>query len=153
MRTQAGTPRGEGRRVCLVVSRFNQLVTERLADGAKEALLAAGVSVEDVDVVWVPGAFELPQGVRMIATRGYDAIVAIGCVIRGETPHFNYICEAATHGLIRIAADSGVPIGFGVLTTDTMEQAMQRAGGAAGNKGADAAMAALEMSDLHRQLR
>ena len=151
--TQAsGEPTGENRRVCIVVSRFNQLVTERLADGARAALLERGVRPENIETVSVPGAFELPRGVHMVMDRGFDAIVALGCVVRGETPHFDYVCDAATRGLGRLSVDGEAPVGFGLLTTDTMEQAMDRAGGERGNKGADAALAALAMCDLRERL-
>lgn len=152
MTPKSGESAGTGRRVCLVVSRFNQLVTERLAEGARTALLAHGIHLENIETVSVPGAFELPRGVRMAMDRGFDAIVAIGCVVRGETPHFDYVCDSATRGLGRLALEGGAPVGFGLLTTDTMEQAMERAGGERGNKGADAALAALEMCDLRDRL-
>lgn len=143
-----GRARGEGRRVCLVVSRFNQLATSRLADGARRELFRRGVREEDVDVIHVPGAWELTAGVRRALGGGYDAIVALGCVVRGETPHFDYICQAATLGLTTLAGSQDIPIAFGVLTTDTLEQAMARTGGEAGDKGAEAARAALQMRDL-----
>lgn len=152
MTPESGEPTGQNRRVCLVVSRFNQLVTERLADGARSALLERGVRSEDIETIAVPGAFELPRGVRMVMDRGFDAIVALGCVVRGETPHFEYVCDAATRGLGRLSVESEAPVGFGLLTTDTMQQAMARAGGERGNKGADAALAALEMCDLRDRL-
>ena len=147
-----GEPTGKGRRVCLVVSQFNQLVTERLEEGARSALLERGVRSDDITTVSVPGAFELPRGVRMVMSREFDAIVALGCVVRGETPHFDYVCDAATRGLGRLNVDGDVPVGFGLLTADTMEQALERAGGARGNKGADAALAALAMCDLRDRL-
>lgn len=152
MTPDSGRPSGQGRRVCLVVSRFNQLVTERLADGARETLQQCGVQPDGIESVSVPGAFELPQGVRLVLDRGFDAIVAIGCVVRGETPHFDYVCDATTRGLGTLSTSGTTPIGFGVVTADTMEQAMARAGGAHGNKGADAALAVLEMCDLRDRL-
>lgn len=142
-----GEPDGAGRRFCLVVSRFNRLVTERLADGARRALERHGVDPGDVDEVSVPGAWELPWAARRVAGSGYDGLVALGCVIRGETPHFDYVCRGATDGLAALAAD-GVPVGFGLLTCDTHGQAVARAGGEAGNKGEEAAMAVLEMVAL-----
>lgn len=147
-----GRPDGEGRRFCLVVSRFNQLVTSRLAEDARAELLRRGVRDEDIDVVHVPGAWELTAGVRRALSRGYDGIVALGCVVRGETPHFEYICRAATDGLTALCREGGVPISFGVLTVDTMAQAVARAGGEVGNQGASAAQAALEMADLFDRL-
>jgi 6,7-dimethyl-8-ribityllumazine synthase len=137
---------GGGRRIAIVAARFNGEVVERLVDGATEALAAAGVSDDDVEVVWVPGAFELPLAARAAASSGrFDAVVALGAVIRGETAHFDFVAGEAARGLQDAALETGVPVSFGVLTTDTVEQAMDRAGGAFGNKGPDAAMAALEM--------
>lgn len=140
-------PDGTGRRFCLVVSRFNRLVTERLAEGARRALERHGVDPGDVDEVSVPGAWELPWAARRVARSGYDGLVALGCVIRGETPHFDYVCRGATDGLAALAAD-GVAVGFGLLTCDTHDQAVARAGGEAGNKGEEAALAALELAAL-----
>ncbi len=149
----AGMPDGHGRRVAVIVSRFNETVTQRLEDGATTALLRAGVSEADVDVIRVPGAWELPTAARAaLATERYDAIVAVGAVIRGETPHFDYVAGAAAEGLSAVAAEYEVPVGFGVLTCDTLAQAEARAGGSHGNKGADAALAALEMLDLLARL-
>lgn len=135
-------------RLCLVASRFNRLVVDRLAEGAREALRRAGLAEEAVDEVWVPGAWELPWAARRAAEAGYDGLVVIGCVVRGETPHFDYICDAATRGLGELAAEGGPPVGLGLLTCDTMEQATARAGGEHGNKGADAAEAVLRLVDL-----
>ena len=144
---------GSGRSVAIVASRFNDVVTERLLDGARGVLLERGVGEAALTVVHVPGAWELPGAAAHLAASGrYDAIVAIGCVIRGETPHFDYVAGEAARGLNRVALDHGVPVGFGLLTTDTAEQALARAGGDVGNKGAEAAEAALEMADLFRQL-
>lgn len=147
-----GRPDGTGRRFCLVVSRFNQIVTSRLAEDARAELLRRGVEEEDVDVIHVPGAWELTSGARRALARGYDGIVALGCVIRGETPHFEYLCRAATSGLTALCGEQGTPISFGVLTVDTMAQAMARAGGEVGNQGVAAARAALEMADLFDRL-
>ena len=135
-------------RVAVVVSRYNELVTERLLDGARARLAELGVDAASVDVVWVPGAFELPLAAAAAAATGrYRAIVALGCVIRGETAHFDYVAGEAARGLQSVALSYRVPLGFGVLTTETFEQAMDRAGGAAGNKGAEAAETALRMVD------
>ncbi len=150
-----GSPRGAGHgaRVAVIASRFNEDVTRRLADGAVRALLRAGVSDGDLDVVWVPGAWELPGAARMLLqTDRYDALVAVGAVIRGETPHFEYVAGEAARGLAGASAEYDTPIGFGVLTCNTTEQAYARAGGPYGNKGEDAALAALEMADLHARL-
>jgi 6,7-dimethyl-8-ribityllumazine synthase len=145
----AGVPAGAGRRIAVVASRFNESVTLKLVDGAMEALVRHGSAVDDVDVVWVPGAWELPAAARhLLASERYDALVAVGAVIRGETPHFDYIAGEAARGLASASADFETPVGFGLLTCDTLEQAQARAGGGHGNKGWDAAMAALEMADL-----
>jgi 6,7-dimethyl-8-ribityllumazine synthase len=150
----AGTPDMANRSVAIVVSRFNESVTQKLVDGAVDALTRHGGVREDIDVVWVPGAWELPAAARaLLATERYDAIVALGAVIRGETPHFDFVAGEASRGLAEAGADFDVPIGFGLLTTDTVEQAEARAGGAHGNKGWDAALAALEMVDLFERLR
>ncbi len=148
-----GTPNGQGRRIAVVASRFNEHVTTKLVEGALDALTRHGTSFDDVDVVWVPGAWELPAAARfLLASERYHALVACGAVIRGDTPHFDYISAEASRGLADAGAEFDTPIGFGVLTCDTMEQAEARAGGAHGNKGWDAAMAALEMADLFDRL-
>jgi 6,7-dimethyl-8-ribityllumazine synthase len=149
----SGTPTGEHRRFAVVASRFNQDIVERLVDGALDALVRHGAAVEDVDVIWVPGAWELPLAARrLLASERYHALVAVGAVIRGDTPHFDYVAGEASRGLSLASTDFDVPIGFGLLTCDTIEQAEARAGGAHGNKGRDAAMAALEMADLFERL-
>jgi 6,7-dimethyl-8-ribityllumazine synthase len=148
-----GSPSGRGRRFAVVASRFNETVTQKLVDGALDALVRHGAAADDVDVVWVPGAWELPPAVRrLLATERYDAIVALGAVIRGDTPHFDYVAGEASRGLANASRDFETPIGFGLLTCDTMAQAEARAGGEHGNKGWDAAVAALEMADLFARL-
>ena len=148
-----GQPDGTGRRFAVVGSRFNEEITTKLVDGALECLVQHRVTLDDVDVVWVPGAWELPSVVeRLLASDRYDGIVAVGAVIRGETPHFDYVAGEAARGLAELQREFNVPIGFGLLTTDTDEQAEARAGGAHGNKGRDAALAALEMVDLFARL-
>ncbi len=145
----AGLPSGVGRRVAVLASRFNEPIVKKLVDGALQALLKYGVVFEDIDVIWVPGAWELPVAARwLLETERYDGIVAVGAVIRGETSHFDYIAAETSRGLAAASAESETPIGFGVLTCDTEEQAEARAGGAHGNKGWDAAVATLEMADL-----
>jgi 6,7-dimethyl-8-ribityllumazine synthase len=137
----------------VVVSRFNESVTQKLVDGALDALVRHGAAADDVDVVWVPGAWELPSAVRrLLATDRYDALVALGAVVRGDTPHFDYVAGEASRGLADAGAAFETPIGFGLLTCDTMAQAEARAGGEHGNKGWDAALAALEMADLFDRL-
>lgn len=149
----SGNPTGSGRRLAVVASRFNETITRALVDGALDALVRHGAAFDDIDVIWVPGAWELPLAVRRaMATERYDAVVALGAVIRGETPHFDYVAGEAARGLADASRDSEVPLGFGLLTCDDMEQALARAGGEHGNKGWDAAIAALEMADLLDQL-
>src|SRR5688500_13110431 len=149
----AGTPAGAGRRIAVVASRFKVTVTRALVDGAMDALVRHGAAFDDVDVFWVPGAWELPLAVRhAMSSERYDAVIALGAVIRGETPHFDYVAGEASRGLSTASLDAEIPLGFGLLTCDTMEQAMARAGGEHGNKGWDAAVAALEMADLLDQL-
>lgn len=149
-----GAPDMTNRHVAIVVSRFNESVTMRLLEGAIDALERHGGKRADIDVLWVPGAWELPAGARaLLATERYDAVVALGAVIRGETPHFDFVASEASRGLAEASAEFEVPVGFGLLTTDTLEQADARAGGPHGNKGWDAALAALEMVDLFERLR
>ena len=149
----SGSPTGEHRRYAVVASRFNQDIVERLVDGALDALVRHGVAAENVDVVWVPGAWELPIAARrLLASERYDALVAVGAVIRGGTPHFEYVAGEASRGLALASTDFDTPIGFGLLTCDNLTQAEERAGGAHGNKGWDAALAALEMTDLFDRL-
>ena len=137
----------------MLVSRFNETITQRLLDGALDALVRHGVAFDDVDVFWVPGAWELPAAARRVAaSERYNALVALGAVIRGETPHFDFVAGEAARGLSLASADFDVPIAFGVLTCDTVAQAEARAGGEHGNKGWDAALAALEMADLFDQV-
>ena len=137
-----------------MVSRFNETITQRLLEGALDAFVRHGVAFDDVDVFWVPGAWELPAAARRVsATERYDALVALGAVIRGDTPHFDYVAGEASRGLSLASADFDIPIAFGVLTCDTLAQAEARAGGEHGNKGWDAALAALEMVDLFERLR
>ncbi|HSJ08286.1 MAG TPA: 6,7-dimethyl-8-ribityllumazine synthase [Longimicrobiales bacterium] len=144
-----GRARGGGQRVGIVVGRFNDLITERLLSGARSCLVEHGIDADRIDVAWAPGAWELPLAAQfLLEKRGCDAVVALGCVIRGDTPHFDFVAGAAANGLGALSAAKGVPVAFGVLTTDTMEQALARAGGKAGNKGWEAALAVLEMLDL-----
>ncbi|MGH7818520.1 MAG: 6,7-dimethyl-8-ribityllumazine synthase [Candidatus Binatia bacterium] len=142
----AGTRDGKGLRIGVVVARFNAFVTEGLLGGALSALREAGVRDEDVTLVRVPGAFEIPLGARALAVRGeVDAVVCLGAVIRGETPHFDYVSKAATDGVREVMLDYGLPLAFGVLTTNTVEQAMERSAEGPGNKGAEAVHTAIEM--------
>jgi len=143
----------KGLRIAIVAARFNHFVVDKLVAGAVETLTSAGISAQDLDIVRVPGAFEIPLAARKLAaSRHYDAIVTLGAVIRGGTPHFDYVAGECARGVSDAARDSGLPVVFGVLTCDTLEQATERAGGAHGNKGADAALAAIEMADLLSKL-
>lgn len=148
-----GVPRGEGRRIAVVASRFNESVTTRLAEGAVDALVRHGAEFADVDVCWVPGAWELPMAARRALASGrYDGVVAIGAVIRGETPHFDFVAGEAARGLAEASREFDAPITLGLLTTDTLAQAEARAGGDHGNKGWDSALALLEVLDLFDRL-
>ncbi len=136
-------------RFAVVVARFNQLISAALLEACESTLLAHGAASDHIDVAWVPGAFEIPQAVRALAESGrYAAIVSLGSVIRGGTPHFDYVCRGVTDGVREVIRDTGVPVAFGVLTTDDMDQALARSGGEHGNKGQEAALAALEMAGL-----
>lgn len=140
-------------RFALVVSRWNDFITSRLLDGATDALVRHGAAPDNLDVVWVPGSWEIPLAVKRLAqSRQYAAVVALGCLIRGQTPHFEYIAAEIAKGLAQISLDTGIPVSFGVITADTLEQAIERAGTKGGNKGRDAAMAAIEMANLLPQL-
>ena len=144
-----GSIDGSGRRVAIAASRFNRLVTDPLVTGAVEELRRHGVAEADIDLAWVPGAFELPLAAERLAASGrYAAVVAVGAVVRGATPHFDHVAGQAAAGLAAVTRATGVPVAFGVLTCDTMEQALDRAGGKTGNKGAEAAVTALEMAGL-----
>jgi 6,7-dimethyl-8-ribityllumazine synthase len=139
----------EGLRVAVVVSRFNHLISARLLEGCLQELRLRGCGEGDVHVAWVPGAFEIPQAARALANTGrYDALVTLGSVIRGGTPHFEYVCSGVTEGVRSVIRDTGVPVAFGVLTTDDVEQALERTGGSHGNKGCETARAAIEMARL-----
>jgi len=140
-------------RLAIIVSRFNDFITSRLLEGAMDAILRHGGSEDNVDIFRVPGSFEMPVAAKRIAnTKRYDAIICLGAVIRGATPHFEYIASEVAKGLATVALESGIPVSFGVLTTDTLEQAIERAGTKAGNKGFDAAVSAIEMANLFKQL-
>lgn len=151
-KTIEGKLDAKGLKVGLLVSRFNSFVSERLVDGAIDALVRHGARDEDISVARVPGAFEIPPAARKMAQSGhYDAIVCLGAVIRGATPHFDYVSAEVSKGVATVAMEAGIPVTFGVLTTDTLEQAIERAGSKAGNKGFDAAVAAVEMANLYKE--
>ncbi|WP_432775004.1 6,7-dimethyl-8-ribityllumazine synthase [Brevibacillus gelatini] len=152
MRTFEGHLVGTGLRVGIVAGRFNELIVSKLVGGALDALKRHGVEEDSVDVAWVPGAFEIPLIAKKMAESGrYDAIVTLGAVIRGATPHFDYVCNEVAKGVASLSLSTGIPVIFGVLTTDNIEQAIERAGTKAGNKGWEAATAAIEMANLSKQ--
>ena len=153
METIQGTGRATGLRFAVVVSKYNEFVTDRLQAGALAALASAGVAADDITVVRVPGAFEIPVAAQHAAESArFDAVICLGCLIRGETPHFEYISSAVSLGLTTAAAATGVPMSFGVLTTNSVEEALARAGDGIGNKGHEAAVAAIEMAEVVAQL-
>ena len=153
MTTYEGMLNGKGMKFALVVGRFNELISSRLYEGALDCLRRHDVADGDVDSAWVPGAFEMPRvAQRLAATGKYDAVICLGAVIRGGTPHFDYVAAEAAKGIAKVSLDSGVPVVFGVLTTDSIEQAVERAGAKGGNKGWSAASTALEMANLAKTL-
>ncbi|NTU70302.1 MAG: 6,7-dimethyl-8-ribityllumazine synthase [Coriobacteriia bacterium] len=153
MSTYEGHLVGTGLKVAIVVARFNELLSSRLLAGAQDAFVRHGLSADDIDVAWVPGAFEIPLVAGKFAATGrYDAVVALGVVIRGGTPHFEYVSAEVSKGVAKVSLDTGVPVMFGVITADTIDQAVERAGTKAGNKGWEAAEAAIEMANLSKSL-
>jgi 6,7-dimethyl-8-ribityllumazine synthase len=153
MTTYEGKLNGKGMKFALVVGRFNELISSRLYEGALDCLRRHDVADDDVDSAWVPGAFEMPLVAQKLAATGkYDAVICLGAVIRGGTPHFDYVAAEAAKGIAKVSLDSGVPVVFGVLTTDSIEQAVERAGAKNGNKGWSAASTALEMANLAKTL-
>lgn len=152
VKTLEGNLVGSGLKIGIVVGRFNDFITGRLYEGALDGLKRHGVNTDDVEAAWVPGAFEIPMVAGKMANSGkYDAVITLGAVIRGSTPHFDYVCGEAAKGVSQASVQSGVPVIFGVITTDTIEQAIERAGTKAGNKGWEAATGAIEMANLNRQ--
>jgi 6,7-dimethyl-8-ribityllumazine synthase len=144
---------GKGLKFGLVVSRFNEFFSQKLLDGAQNALLRHGVNEEDIEVAWTPGSFEIPLIAQKLAQmKKYDAVICLGAVIRGGTPHFDYIAAEVTKGIAKVNMDTGVPVIYGVITTDTLEQAIERSGTKAGNKGFEAAVSAIEMANLVKSL-
>jgi 6,7-dimethyl-8-ribityllumazine synthase len=153
-KTIAGDLSAKDLRFAVIVARFNSFITDRLLAGALDALTRTGCPAENIEIVKVPGSWEIPVVARELArAKRHDAIIALGAVIRGETPHFDYVAGEAARGLAQVATDTGVPVAFGVLTTNTVEQAVDRAGSKGGNKGFDAATSAIEMANLMRRLR
>jgi len=153
MKVIQGELQAKGLKFAIIVSRFNDFITGKLLDGAVDALIRHGAKEEDVDVVKVPGAFEIPLAAKKVAEKGaYNAVICLGTVIRGATPHFDYVAAEVSKGIAAASLDTGVPIAFGVLTTDTIEQAVERAGTKSGNKGFDAAVTAIEMAQVFKKL-
>ena len=144
---------GEGLKFGLVVSRFNEFITKKLLDGAQDALLRHGVNQEDIEIAWVPGSFEIPLIAKKLAqTKRYDAVICLGAVVRGGTPHFEYIAAEVSKGIAKVSLDTGLPVIYGVITADTLEQAIERAGTKMGNKGFEAAVNAIEMANLVKSI-
>ena len=144
---------GTDLKIGIVISRFNSFITTKLLDGALDALKRHDVDEDDVDICWTPGSFEIPTTAKRLAEKGrYDAVICIGAVIRGATPHFDYVANESAKGIAQVSLNTGIPVIYGVITTDTIEQAIERAGTKAGNKGAEAAVTAIEMANLYRQI-
>ena len=153
MNVLEGIYEGSGLRIVIVASRFNEFITTKLVGGAEDCLLRHNVAGDDITLVWVPGAFEIPLAAKKLAKTGkYDAVICVGAVIRGSTSHYDYVCAEVSKGIACVSLETGVPVMFGVLTTDTIEQAIERAGTKAGNKGYDCALGALEMVSLMRKV-
>lgn len=153
MKVIEGVYSGEGLKIGIIASRFNEFITSKLVSGAEDCLKRHNVKDDDISVAWVPGAFEIPViAKRMAASGNYDAVICVGAVIRGATSHYDYVCAEVSKGIASVSLDTGIPVLFGILTTDTIEQAIERAGTKAGNKGTDCAMSALEMINLIKNL-
>lgn len=153
MKTIEGKLEAKGLKFCIVISRFNDFITSKLLDGAKDALLRHGANEDEIDVIRVPGSFEIPMVAKKMALKGtYNAIICLGTVIRGATPHFEYVASEVSKGIASASMETGLPIAFGIITSDTIEQAIERAGTKSGNKGWDAAITAIEMAQLLKKL-
>ena len=153
MKTLEGMLSAKGLKLAIVVSRFNEIFTTKLLGGAEDAIRRTGGNTDEVVLVWVPWAYEIPLAAQKLAESGkFDAVIALGAVIRGSTPHFDYVCAEAAKGVAQASMKTGVPVAFGILTTETIQQAVERAGTKAGNKGYDAAMSAIEMANLFKKL-
>ena len=143
----------EGMKVAIVASRFNEIITNKLLGGAVDGLVRHGMSEDDITAVWVPGAFEIPVIAKKLATSGkYDAVICVGAVIRGQTSHYDYVCNEVSKGIAQVSLQTGIPVMFGIVTTENIEQAIARAGSKAGNKGYDCALGAIEMANLNRMI-
>ncbi len=143
---------GDNQRFGIIVSRFNEFITNKLLSGCLDTLTRHGVDPENIDTAWVPGAFEMPLAAQRMAKRDYDAVICLGAVIRGATPHFEYVSAEVTKGIAQVGLNAGIPVIYGVITADTIEQAIERAGTKAGNKGSDAAITAIEMVNLFKEI-
>ena len=153
MKTLEGKITGKGLKVAIVVSRFNEFITNKLLGGAVDCLTRHDCKEENITVAWVPGAFEIPMVAKKLAmSKKYDAVICLGAIIRGATPHFDYVCAECAKGIAQVGMESSVPVTFGVLTTENIQQAVERAGSKSGNKGVDAAMAAMEMASLMKEI-
>ncbi|RKY45266.1 MAG: 6,7-dimethyl-8-ribityllumazine synthase [Candidatus Omnitrophota bacterium] len=153
MREVRGNYQGKGKKICIVVSRFNEFVSDKLLEGCIDELKKQGVASADITVFWVPGSFEIPQLLaKLCATKKYNAFIALGVLVRGDTPHFDYLAGETTKGIAKLASESKIPIIFGILTCDTLEQAIERAGTKQGNKGREAARSAIEMANLYQEI-
>ena len=153
MKVIEGVYSGEGLKIGIIASRFNEFITSKLVRGAEDCLKRHGVADDDMSVAWVPGAFEIPVIAKRMASSGkYDAVICVGAVIRGATSHYDYVCSEVSKGIAAVSLETGIPVLFGILTTDTIEQAIERAGTKAGNKGTDCAMSALEMVNLIKNI-
>lgn len=150
--TYEGKLIGKDQKIAIVVSRFNEFITNKLLSGCIDALTRHEVNPDNIDIAWVPGAFELPMVAQKMTAKGYDAVICLGAVIRGATPHFDYVASEVAKGVAQVGLSSGTPVVFGVITTDTIEQAIERAGTKAGNKGVDAAVTAIELVNLLKAL-
>ncbi|MDP2922549.1 MAG: 6,7-dimethyl-8-ribityllumazine synthase [Candidatus Omnitrophota bacterium] len=152
MKEIMGNYSGKGKKIAIVISRFNEFISKELLGGCQDTLRKSGVDEKDILVVWAPGSFEIPQVLGKLDSKKFDAAIALGAVIRGDTPHFDYIASEVAKGVARISLEKNVPVIFGVITADTVEQAIERAGTKQGNKGRDAALSALEMANLYSQI-
>ncbi|MCM8831234.1 MAG: 6,7-dimethyl-8-ribityllumazine synthase [Candidatus Omnitrophica bacterium] len=152
MKEIRGSFLGKGKKFVILISRFNEFISNELLSGCIDTLLKAGVEQNDISIIWSPGSFEIPQILSKLDTKNFDAVIALGAVIRGDTPHFDYIASEVAKGLARLSIEKTIPVAFGIITADTIEQAIERAGTKQGNKGRDAALVALEMVNLYSQL-
>ena len=153
MKVLEGKLTAQGLKFGIVAARFNEFITSKLVSGCGDCLIRHGAEGDDITLAWVPGAYEIPMACKKMAESGkYDAVIALGCVIRGATPHFDYVCAEASKGIAQVSMQTGVPVAFGVLTTENIQQAVERAGTKAGNKGVDCAMAAIEMVNLFKEM-